>query len=153
MNSTIDIRKTTSKNPDFIALITKFDAYLWSKYSELQSNYWGNNVIEINNNVLLIYFDGKAVASGCFKEYDKNTVEIKRMFVLPEARGMGFAKRILEELEILASQKEYSYSILETLNKQEEAIALYQKVGYVIIDNYEPYIGLERSVCLKKQIK
>ncbi len=144
--------KTTSENQDFIKLITEFDNYLWKKYPELKSNYWGNNIIEINPNVVLIYIDNKAVACGCFKKYDSNTIEIKRMFVSPEARGMGFAQIILSELEIWANEMGYSYSVLETLYKQVEAIALYQKVGYSIVANYEPYIGLSNSVCMRKSI-
>lgn len=152
MDNKIKIVKITSENLDFIKLITKFDNYLWKKYPELKLNYWGNNIIEINPNVVIIYLDNKAVACGCFKKYDVNSVEIKRMFVSPEARGNGFAQKILHELELLAFQKGYSYSILETLYKQEEAIALYQKVGYSIIDNFEPYIGLNISVCMRKKI-
>jgi GNAT superfamily N-acetyltransferase len=152
MNNKITITKTTSENPDFINLITAFDSYLWAKYPELKKNYWGNNIIEINPNVVLIYLDDKAVACGCFKKYDANTVEIKRMFVSPEARGMGLAQKILQELELLASELDYSYAVLETLFKQTAAIALYQKVGYEIVENYEPYVGLENSVCMRKKI-
>lgn len=152
MNDNITITKTTSENPDYINLITAFDGYLWAKYPELKTNYWGNNIIEINPNVVLIYFDGKAVACGCFKKYDANTVEIKRMFVSPEARGKGIAQKILQELEFLAAQKGFSYAVLETLHKQTAAIALYQKVGYEIVDNYEPYVGLKNSICMKKKL-
>ena len=152
MNNKITITKTNSENSDFINLITAFDSYLWAKYPELKTNYWGNNIIEINPNVVLIYFDGKAVACGCFKKYDANTVEIKRMFVSPEARGMGIAQKILHELEFVAVQKGYTYAVLETLFKQTAAIALYQKVGYEIVDNYAPYVGLKDSVCMKKKI-
>ena len=152
MNTKMECVKTTSENIDFIKLITEFDNYLWDKYPELKSNYWGNNIIEINPNVVLIYIDNKAVACGCFKKYDAETIEIKRMFVSPEARGMGLAQKILKELELAALQKGFSYSILETLYKQVEAIALYQKVGYSIVTNYEPYVGLTNSVCMRKSI-
>jgi GNAT superfamily N-acetyltransferase len=152
MNTKIECIKTTSENPDFFRLITEFDNYLWKKYPELKSDYWGNNIIEINPNVVVIYHNNKAVACGCFKKYDSNTIEIKRMFVSPEARGMGFAQRILSELEIWANEMDYSYSVLETLYKQVEAIALYQKVGYSIVANYEPYVGLTNSVCMRKSI-
>ncbi len=152
MNTKIECVKTTSENQDFIKLIAEFDNYLWDKYPELKSNYWGNNIIEINPNVVVIYLNSKAVACGCFKKYDSNTIEIKRMFVSPEARGMGFAQRILSELEIWANEIGYSYSILETLYKQVEAIALYQKVGYSIVANYEPYVELIDSICMQKKI-
>ncbi|MBP6180921.1 GNAT family N-acetyltransferase [Flavobacterium sp.] len=152
MNKKTAIIKTTSENPDFVTLIAALDASLWERYPELKTNYWGNNVIELNPNVVVIYIDDKAVACGCFKKYDKNTIELKRMFVSPEARGMGLAKKIILELELWAHDLSYTASVLETLYKQKEAISLYQKVGYTIVDNYEPYVGLENSICMRKQI-
>lgn len=152
MNDTIRIFKTTSENPDFITLITVLDKSLWERYPELKTNYWGNNIIELNPNVVVIYLEDKEVACGCFKEHDKNAIEIKRMFVSPEVRGMGLAQKILRELELWAHDLGYSFSVLETLHKQKEAIALYQKTGYSIVDNYEPYVGLENSICMRKQI-
>ncbi|PJJ10858.1 acetyltransferase (GNAT) family protein [Flavobacterium sp. 1] len=152
MDSKLKVVKTTSENPDFVSLIKTFDNYLWERYSELKTNYWGNNVIELNPNVVVIYLEEKPVACGCFKRFDKNTIEIKRMFVSPEARGLGLAQRVLQELELWALESDYSVSVLETLYKQEEAISLYQKVGYSIIDNYGPYVGLDKSVCMKKEI-
>ena len=152
MNNKIEIIKTTSENPDFVTLIAALDVSLWERYPELKTNYWGNNVIELNPNVIIVYLENKAVACGCFKKYDKNTIELKRMFVSPEARGLGLAKKIIEELELWAHDLGFSFSVLETLYKQNEAIGLYQKVGYTIVDNYEPYVGLENSICMRKQI-
>lgn len=152
MNSQIEITKTTSENPNFIKLIAALDKSLWERYPEFKNNYWGNNVLDLNPNVVIIYLDDKAVACGCFKKYDKNTIELKRMFVSPQVRGMGLAKKIIEELELWAHDLGFSFSVLETLYKQNEAIGLYQKVGYTIVDNYGPYVGLENSICMKKQI-
>jgi GNAT superfamily N-acetyltransferase len=152
MNNKIEIIKTDSKNPDFIDLIAALDKSLWERYPELKTNYWGNNILELNPNVVVVYLHDKPVACGCFKKYDQNTIEIKRMFVSPEARGMGLAQTILRELELWAHDLGYSFSVLETLYKQKEAITLYQKTGYSIVDNYEPYVGLENSICMRKQI-
>lgn len=152
MNDKIKITKTTSENSDFINLIAELDKSLWERYPELKSNYWGNNILEINPNVVIIYLENEAVACGCFKKYDKETIEIKRMFVSPKARGLGLAQRILQELELWAGELGYSFSVLETLYKQQEAIGLYQKVGYSIVENYEPYVGLKDSICMKKGI-
>jgi GNAT superfamily N-acetyltransferase len=152
MTERIKAIKTTSENEDFIYLVAALDKSLWERYPEENQEYWQNNILEINPNVVIIYIDNKALACGCFKKYDKNTIEIKRMFVSPEARGMGFAQKILQELELWASELGYSLSVLETLHKQKEAIGLYQKVGYSIIDNYEPYVGLKDSICMKKNI-
>ena len=152
MEDTLKIIETTSENLDFNILIAALDKSLWERYPELKTNYWGNNVLELNSNVVVIYLENKAVACGCFKKYDTNTIEIKRMFVSPEARGMGLAQNILRELELWAHDLGYSFSVLETLYKQKEAIALYHKTGYNIVDNYEPYVGLKNSICMQKQI-
>jgi GNAT superfamily N-acetyltransferase len=152
MNSKIKVVKTTSENPDFISLIKIFDTFLWERYPELKKEYWGNNLIEFNPNVILIYLDEKPVASGCFKKYNESTVELKRMFVLPKARGLGLAQLVIKELEIEAQNLGFQSMILETLYKQSEAISLYQKVGFEIIDNYEPYVGLINSICMSKTI-
>ncbi|MFE3848092.1 GNAT family N-acetyltransferase [Flavobacterium sp. LB3P45] len=152
MKDKIKSIKTTSENSDFITLIAALDKSLGERYPELKTNYWGNNILALNPNVVLIYFEDKPVACGCFKKYDENTIELKRMFVSPEARGMGFAQKIVKELELWAHELGFSYSVLETLYKQNEAVGLYQKVGYTIIENYPPYVGLENSICMKKQI-
>lgn len=152
MNDNIKSLKTTSDHKDFSILIAALDKSLWERYPEENQAYWQNNILEINPNVIVIYLNDIAVACGCFKKYDKNTIEIKRMFVSPEARGMGFAQKILQELEQWAIELGFSTSVLETLHKQKEAIGLYQKVGYAIVDNYEPYVGLKDSICMEKKI-
>jgi len=152
MKPTIKVVKTTSENPDFISLIKTFDTFLWERYPELKKDYWGNNLIEFNANVFLVYLDQKAVVSGCFKKYNNYTVELKRMFVSPEARGLGLAQLVIKELEAEAKNIGFKRMILETLYKQVEAIGLYQKMGFNIVDNYEPYVGLPNSICMSKSI-
>ncbi|EIA10315.1 GNAT family N-acetyltransferase [Flavobacterium frigoris] len=152
MGDQIKIVKTTSENKDFIALVGALDKSLWEAYPELKSNYWGNNIIELNPNVVIVYVNDVAVACACFKKYNKDTIEIKRMFVSVEERGKGLAQNMLQELESWAKEKEFSFAVLETLYKQKAAIKMYQKVGYVITDNYAPYIGLENSICMRKHI-
>lgn len=152
MNHNIKVVKTTSDNPDFISLIETFDTFLWERYPELKKDYWGNNILEFNPNVIIVYLEDKPVGCGCFKKYSTNTAELKRMFVSPEARGLGLAQLIISELEKEAKKHGFEIFVLETLYKQIEAIALYQKVGFKIVANYEPYVGLANSVCMSKLI-
>ncbi|MGO4818633.1 GNAT family N-acetyltransferase [Flavobacterium sp. W22_SRS_FP1] len=152
MDDQIRIVKSTSENKDFIALVASLDQSLWESYPELKVDYWGNNIMEMNPNVVIIYLNDVAVACACFKKYNINTIEIKRMFVSAEFRGKGLAQKMLRELESWAKEVGFSFSILETLYKQNAAIAMYQKLGYVVIENYAPYIGRESSICMKKNI-
>jgi GNAT superfamily N-acetyltransferase len=152
MNAKVEVVKTTSEKSDFIFLIKTFDAYLWNRYPELKKDYWGNNLIEFNANVFICYLDEKAVACGCFKKYNEDSVELKRMFVLPEARGLGLAQLVIKEIEAEAKNQGFKLLILETLYKQTEAINFYEKSGFSIVENYEPYVGLSQSVCMSKSI-
>jgi GNAT superfamily N-acetyltransferase len=153
MEQQLKIVRTTNDNEDFIALVKALDKSLWDSYPELQNNYWQNNIIEFNPNVIVVYWDNKPVACSCFKKYDANTIEIKRMFVAPDARGKGLAQIMLLELEAWAMSQGFSVSVLETLYKQEAAIGMYQKAGYDIIENYAPYEGLKNSICMSKILK
>lgn len=144
--------RTTSDNTDFQFLVTLLDADLKIRDGDDHPFYDQFNKIQNIRNVVLCYIDGKPAGCGAFKEYDPKTVEIKRMFVLPEHRGKGIALTILKELEFWAIELNYSACILETGKKQPEAIRLYQKAGYSIISNYGQYENAENSVCMKKAI-
>jgi ribosomal protein S18 acetylase RimI-like enzyme len=74
------------------------------------------------------------------------------MFVSPAARGNGIASKILNELEVWATEKGFKYTVLETLKTNTEAVNLYNKQHYKVIDNYGPYITLTNSVCMRKEL-
>ena len=144
--------KTTSDNADFKYLTQLFDEYLVDIDGDEKDFFAQYNQIHLDH-VLVCYEDGKALGCGAFKEYEPKVAEIKRMFVLPEQRGKGIAASLLNEIETWAKSEGYESAILETTPKLESAIALYQKSGYEIIPNYGQYIGVESSVCMKKNIK
>ncbi len=144
------IVKTNSKNDDFINLIKLLDDDLARRYGELQKQYDKHNKVDYINDVVVVYKCEVPLACGAFKEHDKYSVELKRIFVTMENRGQGLAKFILDELEGLARSKGYKYAILETGIKQYEAISLYKNRGYDVIENYGPYIGNTNSVCMRK---
>ncbi|UPT72226.1 MAG: GNAT family N-acetyltransferase [Flavobacterium sp. JAD_PAG50586_2] len=100
----------------------------------------------------MYYENGIGLGCGAFKEYQPKMAEIKRMFVMPEARGKGIAVAILNELEAWAAVSGYESTLLETSVKLESAIALYKKSGYQTIENYGQYVGVESSVCMRKNI-
>ena len=101
---------------------------------------------------LVLYKDNLAVGCGAIKEFDDQAMEVKRMYVLPQYRGLGLATQLLNALEHWASELGYQKCVLETGKKQPEAIGLYQKNQYQIIPNYGQYAGIENSVCFEKKI-
>jgi putative acetyltransferase len=146
------IVRTNSDNADFQHLVKSLDHELWQRYEELQAQYDIHNKIEKNETVVLVYSETIPVACGCFKQYDNVSVEIKRMYVSPEERGLGIAYGIVNELCKWATEQGFRKVILETGKKQPEAIRLYEKFGFYRTDNYAPYQGMEQSVCMAKEL-
>ncbi len=147
-----ELVRTDSSNADFHQLIISLDRYLLNKYGAMQSFYAEFNKVDNIKNVIIAYQNGSPIACGAFKEYDENTVEIKRMFLLENLRGSGIASEVINELEYWAAELNYTHAILETGIKQPEAIRFYVKCGYGRIDNYGQYIGVNNSICFKKKI-
>ena len=146
------ITRTTSENQDFQKLTAIFDEYLIDIDGDEKDFFASFNQIYLEN-VVICYENNIAVGCGAFKKHENNTVEIKRMFVLPNQRGKGIANMILQELELWAIELHNNITILETSIKLEGAIALYSKSGYFPIENYGQYIGVESSYCMKKFLK
>ena len=65
--------------------------------------------------------------------------ELKRMFTIPAARGRGVARRVLTAIEESARERGCKRVILETGDKQPEAIAMYVKCGYERIEDFGYY--------------
>ena len=142
--------KTNSDNPDFKKLSALFDEYLVEIDGDERDFFAFYNNVQLDN-VLVVYEDSVAVGCGAFKKYDRQTAEIKRMFVHPDHRNKGIALAILTALENWAKEYNFNTFILETSPKLTSAISLYQKTGYQFTPNYGQYIGVENSVCMKKE--
>jgi uncharacterized protein (DUF952 family)/predicted GNAT family N-acyltransferase len=80
--------------------------------------------------------DGVPVCGGGVKRIGDGTAEIKRMFVIPEARTQGHARRLLAGLEDAARRLGYSHVRLDTGPEQPHAKRLYESAGYHEIASY-----------------
>jgi GNAT superfamily N-acetyltransferase len=80
--------------------------------------------------------DGVPVAGGGLKRLDGEACEIKRMYVVPEARGRGLATVLLRALEDEARRLGYAIARLDTGPQQPAAQAMYERAGYAPIGNF-----------------
>jgi putative acetyltransferase len=149
----MNILRTTSEHEDFVRLVRLLDADLAKRDGADHSFYAQFNKIAAIKHVVVLYENNQPVGCGAIKEQSADTMEVKRMYVLPESRKGGMATRILTELEHWAGELGYTKCVLETGKRQPEAIALYKKNGYKIIPNYGQYAGIENSVCFEKELK
>ena len=94
--------------------------------------------------------DGVAVGCGAVRRISPTTAEIKRMFVTSSARGGGVGGRILAELEAWARSAGMTRLVLEAGDRQEEAIRLYERSGFVAIPCFGEYAEASLSRCYEK---
>ena len=80
--------------------------------------------------------DGRAVAGGALKRLGPGVAEIKRMYVLPDARGRGVARQLLAAIEDTARELGYERVQLDTGASQPHARALYESAGYREVADY-----------------
>ncbi len=144
--------RTTSENPDFRKMVNELDQDLYIRNGDTQAQYERYNQIDKIKHAIVIYFAGNPVGCGCFKSFDPETIEVKRMFVKPEMRGRKLSAGLLQELENWAIEEGYSKAVLETGVRQVEAQGLYAKAGYFRTENYGQYVGMEDSICYRKAL-
>lgn len=148
----IQYTRTNSDNKDFQDLVKELDADLKIRDGEDHPFYAQFNKIDTIKNVIVVYQDGEPVGCGAIKKYSDEAAEIKRMYVPENRRGLGIASSILKEFEDWSRELNFEKCILETGNKQHEAIGLYKKNQYIIIPNYGQYENVENSVCFEKEL-
>jgi putative acetyltransferase len=93
-----------------------------------------------------------AVGCGGLRQLDAEHGEIKRMYVIPSRRGTGISTAILAALEGDARGRGWSRLVLETGDRQPDAMRLYEREGYVKIPNFGYYADSPLSLCYEKTL-
>jgi GNAT superfamily N-acetyltransferase len=101
---------------------------------------------------LLARLDGRPAGCGGFSRFDQTTAELRRMYVVPEARGRGLGKALVAWLLEAARDAGYKRVRLETGNRQHEALSLYQAAGFESIPCWGPYATDPKSRCFELEI-
>ncbi|MFG3285089.1 GNAT family N-acetyltransferase [Streptomyces sp. NPDC048111] len=156
------IRQLTYDHPDAVRLNDQVQL----EYAERYGDEGDATVLDASmflppRGLCLIAYDpeGRPVATGGWRtqrageeNYRDGDAEIKRMYVVPEARGRGLARRILAALEADARAAGRTRMVLETGIKQPEAITLYASTGYEPCEKFGHYRTYETSRCFAKPL-
>ena len=94
--------------------------------------------------------DGRAIGCGALRRLDGRSAEIKRMYVIPPARGTGVATGLLRALELAAVERGWATLRLETGTAQPDAQRFYAREGYREIQAFGSYVGSELSICYER---
>ncbi|MBD0691207.1 GNAT family N-acetyltransferase [Streptomyces sp. CBMA123] len=157
---TVEFRITGYAHPDAQALSAEVQQEYVRRYGGPDDTVMRAEDFEAPSGLFLIaYLDGRPVACGGWRAKQggldglrDGDAELKRMFVIPDARGRGLARAVLHRLEEAAVEAGRTRLILETGTEQPEAVALYGSEGYVAIRKYGMYKDHPQSICLGKEV-
>ncbi|OQD56135.1 GNAT family N-acetyltransferase [Streptomyces phaeoluteigriseus] len=158
----MNIRRVPFDHPDAVKLNDEVQA----EYHERYGDGGDATVLEPADfdpprGLYLIAYDelGRPVATGGWRSQDENgegnqdgDAELKRMFVVRQARGRGLARRMLAALEEDARAAGRLRMVLETGTEQPEAIALYTSSGYAPCAKFGYYRFHDDSRCFAKPL-
>jgi putative acetyltransferase len=108
--------------------------------------------VEPDGVFLVLRDEDRAVGCGGICRFDGTRAELKRMYVVPGARGQGLGRTLLVELEEHARRLGYRGVVLETGDRQAQALGLYTSSGYEPIPCYPPYDERSLSLCFEKRL-
>jgi putative acetyltransferase len=139
-------------SPDATALIAELDAYLTPLYpSESRHGFSVQKLIADAVAFFVIRDNGAPAGCGGIKLFGTEFGEIKRMWVRPEFRGLGYGKLMLDHLADYAKSHGVEILRLETGIHQHAAIRLYEREGFQRIPPFGPYRDDPVSRCYERR--
>jgi len=95
---------------------------------------------------------GAAAGCGGWRAHGDGVAELKRMYVEPAFRRRGIAALVLAELERTAAAAGHRHVLLNSGDRQPEALALYARMGYTPVAGYGVYADEPGAVFLGKDL-
>jgi len=149
----VAIARETPDQPEVLAFLAESDRYAASLYPA-ESNHLLDvgALLEPQVRFLVARRADVAVGCGALVVGQNSTAEIKRMWVAPQARGLGLGRQLLAALEQIGSTERTATLQLETGIHNAEALALYRRAGYVEIGPFGAYEPDPLSVFMEKRL-
>lgn len=157
----VDIHALAFDHPDSAKLIELVQQEYVGRYGDPDVTPVGPAEFAPPQGIFLVgYREDVPVACGGWRAHatDEGSLragdaEIKRMFVVDGERGRGHARAMLAALERTAVERGRRRIVLETGDRQPEAIALYRSSGYHEIEKFGVYAQEPISVCMAKELE
>jgi GNAT superfamily N-acetyltransferase len=138
---------------DAVVLITELEAHLETLYpAESRHGYSVEKLIAQAVAFFVLRDNGAPAGCGGIQLFDAEYGELKRMYVRPRFRGLGFGKLLLDHLADYARARGVGLLRLETGVHQAAAIRLYERTGFRRIPPFGTYVEDPLSLCYEKRI-
>ena len=130
----------TPDQPEVLRFLTASDAYHADRYPAESNHTLPVTELLVDEVTFLVARgDGRALGCGALVDRGDGSAEIKRMWVDPDARGLGLGRKLLAAIELEARVLGIQTLRLETGVRQPEAIGLYRALGYEEIPAFASY--------------
>jgi GNAT superfamily N-acetyltransferase len=96
--------------------------------------------------------DGLPLGCGGVRQLSETEAEVKRMFVRPESRGSGVSTAVLARIEEYGRERGWQRLLLETGDRQPDAVRFYTREGYEPVPRFGYYADSESSLCFAKEL-
>jgi putative acetyltransferase len=151
MSATITQERPDSA--DAVMLISELDAHLNPLYpAKSRHGYSVDKLIAQAVEFFLLRDNGTPAGCGGIQLFGNEYGELKRMYVRPQFRGLGFGRLLLEHLAEYARVHGIAVLRLETGIHQAAAIKLYENWGFLRIGPFGTYFEDPLSLCYEKRI-
>lgn len=153
--SELTIRLASPHLPEAAALVAELDAYQRALYPAESNHLLDLDALARPQVHFYLAYEGDGTAQpvGCAAIVaEADFAELKRMYVVPAARGRGHAQALLAALEARASELGLSWIRLETGIHQPEAIKLYRRQGYIDSPPFGDYLPDPLSLFMQKAL-
>lgn len=152
---TILIEPADPRLPKARSLVEALDAFMISLYP-MESNHLVaiDRLAEADTRFFVAEVDGKTLACGAIMLVGDAYAEVKRVYVAPEGRGLGLAKRLIVRLEEETRRHGLRWMRLETGRYQPEALGLFEAMGFTLRGSFGDYPSDDpNSIFMEKQLQ
>ena len=149
----MNVALESPRQPDVVALIADLDAYQDTLYPAEARYALDLDSLAQPGVLFAVARDADGVATGCGAiVLNDDYGELKRLYVRPQARGTGTARRVMDFLEATARAQGCETVLLETGPYSHEALGFYARQGYARCGPYGDYPDHPLSVFMRKQL-
>ena len=150
----VEVRAEPLDSPVARRLIAELNAELSRDYPPAQRfhSLAAEEVADGAGAFLVAWLDGAPAGCGAVRMLAPDVAELKRMYVVPAARGRGLSAAILSTLEDRAAALGATRVVLETGDKALAALGLYESAGYARIPCFGAYAASPTSICFEKSL-
>lgn len=137
---------------DVVALIRALDAFHSDLYPAESNHFLDLEAMKAPGvSFIVARRDGRAVGCGALLRDVRGFAEIKRMYVLPETRGHGLGRKLLDHLITLADAEGIRTLRLETGIHNREALGLYRALGFIERGPFGDYAEDPNSIFMERR--